>query len=147
MACLAMAGCNSKDSTKPEFTDELTLGTGIAGFDLVSESTTFHGTPVSISFRLESSEDFQGSAIEIRVEKDAGGGYTSYRTLLLPEPAVLRAHLPLVLLHRRERAIQGHRGEGVLRQGHRFTRVHGRLAASSLPGSTRSASRSARAFA
>lgn len=75
---LALVACGgSKSSTKPadEFTNALTVGTGLSGFDLVGETTSFSGAPVQIYFRLESTGDLGGSAIEIRVERTVGGVY------------------------------------------------------------------------
>lgn len=85
-ACLALVACDGKDATKPnaDFSDELTLGTGMAGFNLVGETTSFHGTPCTLCFRLESSEDLQGSPIEIRVEQATGENYTSFQTFTFP---------------------------------------------------------------
>lgn len=75
---LGIAACNgSKNPSKPtdEFSNELTLGTGMSGFDLIGETTSFPAAPALIFYRLESAADLGGSAIEIRVEKKVNGAY------------------------------------------------------------------------
>jgi hypothetical protein len=56
-------GCK-KDNTS-EFNDELKLGTGMIGFDLTGEASTFTLTDASIFlyFRLESKDDMAGRNI------------------------------------------------------------------------------------
>jgi hypothetical protein len=86
---LGLAACGgSKSSTKPadEFTNALTVGTGLSGFTLVGETTSFSGAPVQVYFRLESADDLGGSAIEIRVEKKTGGAYQASQTFPFANP-------------------------------------------------------------
>lgn len=59
---IIFSGCKKNNS---EFTDELTLGTGMIGFDLTGESSTFTLVDASIFlyFRLESEEDMAGRTV------------------------------------------------------------------------------------
>jgi hypothetical protein len=86
---LGITAC--KDSQSPsnpsdEFSNELTLGTGMSGFSLVGETTTFPAAPVQVFYRLESASDMGGSAIEIRVEKKIGGVYQANQTFPYTNP-------------------------------------------------------------
>jgi hypothetical protein len=86
---LGLVSCGgSKNPTKPtdEFTNALTVGTGMSGFTLVGETTSFSGAPVQIYYRLESADDLGGSAIEIRVEKKTGGVYQAGPTFSFSNP-------------------------------------------------------------
>jgi hypothetical protein len=85
---LLAQGCNDKKSTQPtdSFVNQLSLGTGMSGFNLVGETTAFHGVPVTITFRLESQADLEGSQVQIRVEKLVSGSYASFNTFSFPNP-------------------------------------------------------------
>jgi hypothetical protein len=63
LICLTFLGCKKEETS--EFQDELKLGTGMSGFDLTGEATTFTMTEGSIIlyFRLESQEDMAGRTV------------------------------------------------------------------------------------
>ncbi|MBI5838150.1 MAG: hypothetical protein HZB25_13005 [Candidatus Eisenbacteria bacterium] len=76
---MLLAGCD--DATNPSndtFTDKLTLGTGMSGFNITGETTAFHiaAASVTIYWRLESNLDIGGSQVRIRMESISGGVYT-----------------------------------------------------------------------
>jgi hypothetical protein len=88
---LFMIGCNKDDATtnSSQFTDNLTLGTGLNSsnlFQLTGESTTFSGSSVIIYWRLESKDDMAGSAISIKIEKLVNGSYTTVQTFPYTNP-------------------------------------------------------------
>ena len=66
---LFFSGCDESDSptSTNQFTNKLTLGTGMDGFTIAGESTNFNlsGGSVIISWRLESSADMAGSNVNI----------------------------------------------------------------------------------
>jgi hypothetical protein len=78
---LSMMGCNKNPSdSNSEFSNKLTLGTGMNGFNLVNEGTTFTrtGANAMIYFRLESAADMAGSNVTIKVEKNSSGTWSNY---------------------------------------------------------------------
>ena len=79
----SIIGCN-KNSSDPNsgFTNKLTLGSGMSGFNLVKEGTSFTrvGLNATIFFRLESATDMAGSGLNITIEKDSLGTWKSYLT-------------------------------------------------------------------
>lgn len=80
VAFLPISGCKKEDAgtTADQFVDRLTLGTGISGFNIVGETTTFTriagGT--SIFWRLESVTDMAGSSVKIVVLRQIGQAFT-----------------------------------------------------------------------
>jgi len=73
---LAVVSCSKKsDSTSsPEFTNKLTLGTGLNPsnlFQLTGEGTSFT-TSNTIYFRLESADDMAGSAVRLKIDQQDG---------------------------------------------------------------------------
>ncbi len=68
---LACMGCNSGSSTDSDsdFKNSLTLGTGMLGFEITGETTTFSNDQV-IYWRLESKDDMGGSSVDIVITKD-----------------------------------------------------------------------------
>jgi len=73
---LAVGSCSKKsDSTSsPEFTNKLTLGTGLNPsnlFQLTGEGTSF-STSATIYFRLESADDMAGSAVRLKIDQQDG---------------------------------------------------------------------------
>ncbi|MBN1398138.1 MAG: hypothetical protein JXA06_08935 [Bacteroidetes bacterium] len=63
------SGCDESDSptSTDQFTNKLTLGTGMDGFTITGETTNFNltGGSVTIFWRLESSADMAGSNVNI----------------------------------------------------------------------------------
>jgi hypothetical protein len=59
---------------KSEFSDKLTLGTGMSGFTITGESSTFTQTSgsVVIYYRLESEEDMAGRTAVLDFETSSG---------------------------------------------------------------------------
>ncbi len=64
---------NSCDKAS-EFSNKLTLGTGMSGFDITGESTTFTQTSGSVMmyYRLESEEDMAGRTAVLDFETASG---------------------------------------------------------------------------
>jgi len=66
---LFFSGCDESDSptSTDQFTNKLTLGTGMDGFTITGETTNFSlaGGYVTIFWRLESSADMAGSNVNI----------------------------------------------------------------------------------
>ncbi|HBS86596.1 MAG: hypothetical protein A2W91_20475 [Bacteroidetes bacterium GWF2_38_335] len=62
---LVFSGCKKEEDEESEYSDKLALGTGMSGFDLVGEGTTFTQTSgsVIIYFRLESEADMAGRPV------------------------------------------------------------------------------------
>ena len=81
--CLYMSGCKKDESpTGSEFANKLALGTGMSGFNLVGEATSFTliGSSITLYWRLESKDDMAGSDVQIKIEKSAVSGYTLQQT-------------------------------------------------------------------
>jgi len=82
-------GCN-KNSTDANsgFSNKLTLGTGMNGFSIVNEGTSFTriGGNVTIYFRLESAADMAGSSVTIKIEKQSSGTWSSYNSFTFTNP-------------------------------------------------------------
>jgi hypothetical protein len=88
--CLfSMIGCNKNptDSTS-EFSNKLTLGTGMNGFNLVNEGTAFTriSANATIYFRLESAADMAGSSVTITIEKNLSGTWSNFTSFTFPNP-------------------------------------------------------------
>ncbi len=68
---LACMGCNggSSSNSDSDFKNSLTLGTGMSGFVITGETTTFMNNDI-IYWRLESEADMGGSSVEIVITKD-----------------------------------------------------------------------------
>lgn len=83
LLCFFMVACKKEESpTSSEFVNKLTLGTGMSGFNLIGESTSFTliGTAINLNFRLESQDDMAGSDVQIRIEKSTISGYSFQQT-------------------------------------------------------------------
>ena len=73
---LAVVSCSKKSdsNSSPEFTNKLTLGTGLNPsnlFQLTGEGTSFMAS-TSIYFRLESADDMAGSAVRLKIDQQDG---------------------------------------------------------------------------
>ena len=88
--CLfSMIGCNKNPSdSNSGYSNKLTLGTGMNGFNLVNEGTTFTriGANATIYFRLESAADMAGSNVTINVEKNLSGTLSNYTSFTFTNP-------------------------------------------------------------
>jgi hypothetical protein len=78
--------CEKNPSSSDTFKNELTLGTGMSGFQLTGVSTTFTlaGGSQQIFWRLESAADMAGSDVTISLEKISGGAFVSYKSFPYP---------------------------------------------------------------
>ncbi|MBU2446013.1 MAG: hypothetical protein KJ666_10670 [Bacteroidetes bacterium] len=80
---LSSSDCKKDESpTGSEFQNKLTLGTGMTGFVLVGESTSFTmiGSSLNLYFRLEAKDDMAGSNVQIKIEKSTTSGYSHQQT-------------------------------------------------------------------
>jgi len=87
--CFASINCIKNPSNAASgFSNQLTLGTGMTGFALTNEGTTFArlGANVTIYFRLESAGDMAGSNVTIQVEKNSSGTWSSYNSFTFTNP-------------------------------------------------------------
>jgi len=87
--CIFSVGCNKNPSdSNSGFSNKLTLGTGMNGFNLVNEGTSFTriGSNVTIYFRLESASDMAGSNVAIYIEKSISGRWSTYNSFLFTNP-------------------------------------------------------------
>lgn len=85
---LVVLGCKKDDATSTQadqFTNKLTVGTGISGFSLINESTTFYRviSSATVYWRLESAVDMAGSAVTIKIDRPSG---SNYQTLNFSNP-------------------------------------------------------------
>ncbi|MFA6471185.1 MAG: hypothetical protein WCU00_04005 [Candidatus Latescibacterota bacterium] len=73
---LTFPGCNdnSTDSSS-EFSNSLILGTGMSGFTITGQATSFSDSTV-IYWRLESEDDMAGSEVQIQISKAGSVIYT-----------------------------------------------------------------------
>ena len=91
LIAIALFGCKKDEATGPEqdqFSDRLILGNSMSAFNSVTENTSFTllaGT-VQVFWKLESSVDMAGSAVEIRIEKQGPAGYTPYDSFTYSNP-------------------------------------------------------------
>lgn len=91
VAIALLVGCKKdEEATAPQdqFVDRLTLGTGMSGFTITGETTTFTrmGSSVMIFWRLESSVDMAGSAVKIRFDRLTGGVPTPFDSATYTNP-------------------------------------------------------------
>lgn len=86
--CLLFTGivCEKNPSSSDSFKNELTLGTGMSGFQLTGVSTTFArvGGSVQVYWRLESAADMAGSDVVLSIEKNSAGTWNSYNSQTFP---------------------------------------------------------------
>ena len=71
---LAVVSCSKKSDTSSEFTNSLTLGTGLNPnnlFELTGAGTSFTA-PAVLYFRLESANDMAGSAVRLKIDQQDG---------------------------------------------------------------------------
>ncbi len=86
---LIMPGCRKEEETDEEqFTNKLTLGTGMNGFNLTGEATSFYltGGSLNIYWRLESMDDMSGSNVRILIEKNLTGNFQVIDTVDFNNP-------------------------------------------------------------
>lgn len=83
-----ISGCdysidNSSDAgTATSYTNRIAVGTGMSGFSLSGQATTFY-TPISsntLYWKLESTQDYNSSALQIGLEKWVSGAYSGLTT-------------------------------------------------------------------
>lgn len=69
---LLIISFSCKKSTTDTFTDKLTFGTSANynDFTLNGEGSTFSISPGNVTYRLESSEDFNGNGVKFVIKKD-----------------------------------------------------------------------------
>jgi hypothetical protein len=83
---MVVISCSKKsDSTSSEFSNKLTLGTGLNSsnlFELTGTGTSFV-VNTYIYFRLESVDDMGGSKVRIKIDKQDG---TAYNSIDYPNP-------------------------------------------------------------
>ncbi len=77
---LMLVACSKKTTDTPEFSNSLQFGTGLNPnnlFELIGVGTVFSKlTP--IYFRLESSDDMDGSSVKIQINNGDGSLYNSF---------------------------------------------------------------------
>jgi hypothetical protein len=90
VACIGCKKDSTTSTTPDQYTNKLTLGTGMnaTNFTLTGEGTTFTRTTGSamIYYRLESAADFGGAGISIKIEKQSGTSYTLVGTYPYANP-------------------------------------------------------------
>lgn len=88
------SGCK-KESSNPssgndQYSNKLTLGTGAdySKFLITGESSSFNrvGGSAQIYWRLESTADMGGSAVNIKIEKQSGSSYVNDTTFTYSNP-------------------------------------------------------------
>lgn len=80
---LYSSDCKKDESpSSSEFSNKLALGTGMNGFNLNGEATSFTmiGSSITLYFRLESKDDMAGSNVQIKIEKSTTSGYSHQQT-------------------------------------------------------------------
>lgn len=83
---LTGAGCNDKSTnSSSDYSNSLVLGTGMSGFTIVGETTTFSDSTM-IYWRLESADDMKGSSVEIQISKSVSGVYQAVGTFPFTNP-------------------------------------------------------------
>lgn len=85
----SMVGCNENPTdSNSGFSNKLTLGTGMNGFDLVNEGATFirTGAKVTVYFRFESAADMAGSNVIVKVEKNTSGTWSDDTSFTFTNP-------------------------------------------------------------
>lgn len=86
-----LVGCKKDEQTsspQDQFVDRLTLGSGMSGFEITGETTSFArlGSSVTIFWKLESSVDMAGSAVRIRFDRVTGGIAAPYDSSTYTNP-------------------------------------------------------------
>ncbi len=84
-----ISGCDKESnstSNGDQFSNKLTLGTGMNGFTINGETTTFSriGGSAIIYWRLESAADMGGSAVRIEISKQSASGWISDNSITFP---------------------------------------------------------------
>ena len=82
MAVILIIGCKKSSnpaSSSDQYSNTLTLGTGMSGFTITGETTNFYrvGGRATIYWRLESSADMAGSSVRIAIAKQGTNGFVS----------------------------------------------------------------------
>jgi hypothetical protein len=80
-------GCDKEsNSTSDQFSNKLTLGTGMNGFTINGETTNFSliGGRATIYWRLESAADMAGSAVRIEISRQSTSGWTNDNSFNFP---------------------------------------------------------------
>ena len=82
MAVILVIGCKKSSnptSSGDQYSNTLTLGTGMSGFTITGETTNFYrlGGQAIIYWRLESSADMAGSSVRIAIAKQGTNGFVS----------------------------------------------------------------------
>jgi hypothetical protein len=86
---LVFVACEKEEEDNTEeFTNKLTLGTGMSGFNITGEATTFYqvGGAVNLFWRLESVDDMAGSQVKIKIEKSVSGTFQPLDSLTFNNP-------------------------------------------------------------
>ena len=89
MAVIFINGCkkeSSATSTSDQYSNKLTLGTGMNGFDLTGVTTSFSriGGVANIYWRLESANDMGGSSVTLAIDRQGSSGWVSYNSTTYP---------------------------------------------------------------
>jgi hypothetical protein len=77
----------TKSGSNSEFSNRLTLGTGqntANPFNLTGVGISFAGAPLTLYWRLESSDDMAGSSVIIDIKKAVNSVYSSYKSQTYP---------------------------------------------------------------
>jgi hypothetical protein len=76
---LMVCACSSDKTTSTVYTDSLVLGTGVSGWNILGESTTFINDPsitgMTIYYRIESKAFLQGLNLEFDVYRNTSDGF------------------------------------------------------------------------
>jgi hypothetical protein len=66
-----------------QYSNKITLGTGMSGFNITGEATTFYliGGSLNIYWRLESKDDMAGSQVRILISKSISSTYQTIDTI------------------------------------------------------------------
>jgi len=86
LAAISLFWCSPTSSTSG-FSNKLTLGTGQSSanlFNLTGAGTSFTGAPLTLYWRLESSDDMAGSQVTIDIKKLSGGTFISHQSQTYP---------------------------------------------------------------
>ena len=76
---LFLFGCSKKSDNSSAYSNSLQLGTGMnaATFQLIGVGTSF-AAESTIYFRLESSDDMEGSEVKIQIDKQDGTPFNTF---------------------------------------------------------------------
>jgi hypothetical protein len=89
LAVISLFWCSPTKSDNA-FSNKLTLGTGQSAanlFNLTGVSTSFTGAPLTLYWRLESSDDMAGSQVTIDIKKLSNATYASYKSQTFANPS------------------------------------------------------------